>query len=72
MEEKSILRKMTELAMECQTAQTKEKYNLLVQLPVSPVSIVFIAQLREEYNDFMTDCTAILKAEEIYLQTQLN
>ncbi|NQU53001.1 MAG: hypothetical protein HQ522_10740, partial [Bacteroidetes bacterium] len=60
------------LAMECQTKQTKEKYNRLIKFPVSPVTIVFIAQLREDYNDFMNDCDALLKAEKTYLQTQLN
>ena len=72
MAEKSIFRKFVELAMECQTKQTNEKYNRLKNLLASPVTIVFIAQLREDYNNFMNDCDALLKAEKTYLQTQLN
>ncbi|MCY1721861.1 hypothetical protein OU798_16015 [Prolixibacteraceae bacterium Z1-6] len=72
MAEETVFRKFVKLAMECQTRNTKAKYNKLISEPLSPVTIVFIAQLREEYNDFMTDCTALLKAEEIYRQTQLN
>lgn len=70
--EKSISRKFIELAMECQTRHTKETYNQLITLPVTPATVTCIAQLREEYNDFMTDCTALLKAEERILKTPLN
>lgn len=72
MAEKSIFRKFIELAMECQTRHTKKTYNQLTKKPVTPVTIVFIAQLREDYNNFMSDGTALLKAEELHRKTQLN
>ncbi|MBN2635247.1 MAG: hypothetical protein JXR61_03185 [Prolixibacteraceae bacterium] len=68
----SILREFIELAMNCYTEQTRDKYNLLISKPITPVTIVFIAHLREDYNNFMTDCTAMLHAEELLNQTQLN
>jgi len=72
MAEKSIFRKFVELAIDCYTKQTRDKYNLLISRPVTPVTIVFIAHLQEDYNSFMTDCNAMLQAEELLKQTQLN
>ncbi len=70
MEDKSILKKLMELTMQCQTKHTREAFQLLKCMPDTPEKAQLIDDLRNSYNAIMSDCTAILEAERKYLKIQ--
>lgn len=71
-EEKSTLTKFIELAMYSQTKYTQSIFKRLNKGRVTPVSIIAILHLRDNYNSFMNNCNDLLEAEKLYRQKQFN
>ena len=68
----SPFRQFVELAMYSQTKYTQSIFKRLNKGRVTPVSIIAILHLRDNYNSFMNDCNDLLEAEKLYRQTQFN
>ena len=66
MTEKSIFRKFLELTIECQTDYTRQVTKRLLAAKPTPVVILAILHIREDYNDLMADCHALLEVESLY------
>lgn len=68
MENKSILTKFIELAMNCQTQQAKKVFHFIKQMPDGPEKEKLTNHLRKSYNQIMNDCNNVLEAEKKYNQ----
>ncbi|MDB4583449.1 hypothetical protein N9164_09875 [Draconibacterium sp.] len=69
MKEKTILTKLTELAMSCQKNKVANTLKQIRSMPATPELEEFKEKMLTEHEYFMIDCKAILKAEKQYLKS---
>ncbi len=72
MADKTILTKLFELAMDCQTKEAKKVFQMIKTMADGTEKQKLMNDLRNSYNRFMNDCNNVLEAEKQYLKIQSN